>query len=79
MKWGGALRSQDLAGGANFDGGADGARHRTVLRVDAVNALDGGEHFLRSAKLIVDRNAADDQHASFQLNFAHRFRNQFAV
>jgi hypothetical protein len=47
--------------------------------MDGMNALDSFLHFLRSAKLIMDGDPADDEEVSVQFDFAHRFRGQLAI
>jgi hypothetical protein len=50
-----------------------------VIGVKGMNPLDGLAHFLRSAKLVVNSDPADDENASIQLDFSHRFRGQLAI
>ncbi len=50
-----------------------------MISVDGMNALDGLAHFLRRAKLVVDRDAADDENVSVEFNFAHGLRSELAV
>lgn len=50
-----------------------------MISVDGMNALDGLAHFLRRAKLVVDRNAADDENVSIEFDFPNRFRAEPSI
>ncbi len=70
---------QQLVGGPNFNCAQDRTRNRTALHVDAVHSLDHFCHLLRGAKLVVDRDSADDKHVAFYPNLTHRLRCQLTV
>ncbi len=42
--------------------------------MDGMDALDSFAHFLRRAELVVDRDPADDENVSFQLDLPYSFR-----
>lgn len=73
------LRVDQFERGLDLDGSPDGARDRTVIRVNAVDSLDRFVGFLGSAEPVVDGNVADDENISIEIDFSQCFGGEFTV
>jgi hypothetical protein len=71
--------SDQFKRGLDLDGITDGTGHRAMIRVNTVDPLDCFPCFRLSPELVVDRDAADDENVSLQLDLPYSFRCEPSV